>query len=243
MLTLGLKEVLPGVFWPSGLRVAFCFLVKSRAGKSADLIDTGVSLERPLIARTILRQSLPLKRILLTHSHQDHAGNAEQFRSRFSAEVYCSDLESPYLSGEKKMKPRDYAGSPVFARAIQFGDFLLGDPICKIHNSVDKLEDEDWDFVLIEGHTPGSGTYFHKPTRSAFFGDCLLNCNPLVLPHLPGLHFPFKFFCEDWDAAKMNLARLENCDFENAFFGHGPPIVGRAKDKIMSFLKTQGVVG
>lgn len=235
---LNLEEPVKGVFWPKYLKVANCYFIK-RDDNGFDVVDTAVPLERWLIALQFERLKQYPKLLLLTHSHADHAGNVNFFKNKYGARVVCSQQESPYLSGEKKLKPRDYSGSPFFARMIQIGDYILGHPKCVTHESCEDSEDGVWKFILIEGHTPGSGAWLHQPSKSLFLGDCLLNCNPLVYPHRPGLHLPFKYFCEDWRLAVQNLQRLELIDFENAFFGHGSPLIGDAKSKILSFLKNK----
>ena len=64
----------------------------------------------------------------------------------------------------------------------------------------------------------------------------LHNCHPAKLGMPSGLHLPFKYFAEDHGAALSNLGAIHKIDFENAFFGHGKPILKTAKNEIINFI-------
>lgn len=232
-----MKEVLPGIFWPNTMQVANCFFVEGEDKKDGYLIDTGVSLEKIYLRYWFWKKKIRPKAVLLTHSHQDHAGNVHWLAKKYGSEVYCTKDEKPYLTGDKLLKKRCYKDSPLFCKSIiQFGDLILGHPK---HSEVKTFEalDAPFEIIPIAGHTPGSAAILHKPTKSLFLGDCLINCNAVTFKAEPGLYYSFKFFCEDWQAAKVNLKVLYDVDFENAFFGHGLPILSDAKEKILQFLQ------
>lgn len=236
-----MKELCPGIFMPRGLLVSQCYFIKN--GDSFDMIDTGVLFERNTIDIQIKLFRMKPHRVFLTHSHADHAGNAEFFAKKYGAEIFCARKELPYLFHLRSMS-RNYTGSPLFTQAVAIVDKALGHP--KIKNLKLYEEDissgDDYDFIPLEGHTPGSTVILHRKTKSLFFGDTLLNCHVITFPAAEGLQLPFEYFAENFLEAITSLRKVQHIDFENAFFGHGPAIICDAKKKITAFLKEKGIL-
>lgn len=236
-----MKEFCPGIFMPRGLLVSQCYFIKNN--ETYDMIDSGVVFERNSIDMQIKLFQMKPQRIFLTHSHADHAGNAKFFADKYDSEIFCDRNELPYLFHLRSMN-RDYSGGSLFTQAIALVDKALGHPKIKKLNiyEEDILSGELYDFISITGHTPGSVAILHRKTRSLFLGDTLLNCHVTKFPAPKGLHLPFECFAENFFEALTSLRELQNLDFENAFFGHGPPIIGGAKKKIVTFLKEKGIL-
>jgi len=103
----GVTEVAPGVFW---LRMALPFqldhinlwLLRDEVGGDAGwtIVDTGIgnAATRALWERLIDSEigSLPVRRVIVTHYHPDHAGNAAWLCERFGAELWMT--QSEYLT-------------------------------------------------------------------------------------------------------------------------------------------------
>ena len=237
-----LKKADQDIFWMPQNRVSHCYFIKN--GDGWDVIDTGVPVERPKIAGAIRKTRRPLFNCLLTHSHADHAGNAVYFNQKFHTNVFCAKDELPYIKGQKDLRPRDYKDCNPFCRVIQFGDIIHPHPR---HEETLTFEDShrylgDYEFVPLPGHTPGSTGIIHKPTKSIFLGDALNNCRATYMIPKSGLHLPFRYFCEDHKLAIKSLSNLTQADFENAYFGHGDPILGNAKTVILEFLREAEVI-
>lgn len=234
----GRTEVGRITWFPSGRISHFYFI--DREDGSLDMIDTSAPVERIRIDLHLKTRKKTLSRLLLTHGHADHAGNADYLYRKYKCDVHAHPHELPYLHGKSKLSNRDYTGINPFGRIIQFGDWMFGQPLCPEAGPLQECE--NYYIIPLHGHTPGSVGILHKKTKSLFLGDALLNCTAIFMKPKPGLHIPYHYFSEDQDMAIRSLKNLENADFENAFFGHGNPLIGNAKDKILSFLKEQKII-
>lgn len=229
------KEELNSIIWFPNNRVSHFYFIKRKDG-DYDMVDTSAPISRFRFKLFTTPRRKSIKRLLLTHSHPDHAGNAAYLAKTYGTKVYAHELEVPLMRGSETMGKRDYNGIHGIGRLIEFGDWLYQQPV--YHGTMSfgpELEDE-YHFVPLNGHTRGSTGIIHKATKSIFLGDALLNCSAIDLIPRPGLRLPYPWFSEDQDAAVKCLKNLEAADFDNAFFGHGKPIIGNAKKTIMNFV-------
>jgi glyoxylase-like metal-dependent hydrolase (beta-lactamase superfamily II) len=97
-------EVAPGVRWlrmPLPFQLDHINLWLVEAGEGWAVVDTGVGLER---VRTLWEQILaglggrPVTRVIVTHFHPDHMGNAAWLTERFDVDLWCAQAE--YLIGQ-----------------------------------------------------------------------------------------------------------------------------------------------
>ncbi|MFP5385759.1 MAG: MBL fold metallo-hydrolase [Bacteriovoracia bacterium] len=233
------KEELNTITWFRSNRISHYYFINREDG-NLDMIDTSAPIERKKIDLFLSLKKKSLKRLLLTHGHPDHAGNADYLRKKYKCSVHAHEFEVPYLRGEKVLKKRDYTGINPFGRIIQFGDWLFKEPQCQ--EVVPLQECDNYNYVPLHGHTPGSVGILHKKTKSLFLGDALINCTAVYMIPRPGLLTPYHYFSEDHEAALKCLKNLQHVDFDNAFFGHGNPIIGNAKEKVLSFLKENNLL-
>jgi len=236
------KEELGQIFWFPQNRISHFYFIRRMDG-DFDLVDTSVFFERAKIDYFLREQKKGLKRLVLTHGHPDHAGNAQYVTDKYHCEVFAHPKELPFLKGIASMKVRDYTGINLFGRLIQFGDMIIGQPICKGSLAYDSSSDllNDYDFFPLHGHTTGSTGVFHKTSRSLFLGDALVNNSAIEFKPVKGLKLPYRYFAEDYDMAIASLSTLHHLDFDNAFFGHGDPLIGNAKEVIVDFLNKEGI--
>src|SRR3974390_1193909 len=94
-----LREIHPGLF-----QVVFhypvttnCWLFEDRDGLT--LIDAAHPSSAPAILQAVKFLNKPLRRIVITHAHPDHAGAAAEVASKTDAVVLAHEREIPYLSG------------------------------------------------------------------------------------------------------------------------------------------------
>lgn len=233
------KEELDTITWFPSNRISHFYFIK-RSDGDFDMVDTSAPVERIKIDWYLRSKKKKLSRLLLTHGHADHAGNADYLQRKYHCEVHAHPHELAFLHGKSSLSKRDYSGINPFGRLIQFGDWMFGQPLCEKASPLSECD--QYDIIPLHGHTPGSVGILHKKTKSLFLGDALLNCTAIFMKPKPGLHVPYHYFSEDQDMAIRSLKNLENADFDNAFFGHGDPLVGNAKDKILSFLKDQKII-
>ncbi len=115
------REVAPGVFW---LRMPLPFALDHinlwllRDGKDRVAVDCGIGLdETRTIWNRIFDETLRgagLSRIIVTHYHPDHMGNAGWLAQRFGAPLWIS--ESEYLTAHAQFEARAGTGSEAVAR-------------------------------------------------------------------------------------------------------------------------------
>ncbi|MER3631730.1 MAG: hypothetical protein C4325_05820 [Blastocatellia bacterium] len=207
------------------------------------LIDVGPKTAE---ATAVLRRKLgengitfsDIRRIILTHAHEDHCGLAAQVRDEAkNAEIYIHHWESGHLFGRLAQEAHRRlllkAGVPeaVFneMKAIYDEISLLTDTLDA--DSLQRLEDEmEIEFESgslrvfhTPGHTPGSCSFAREANRTLICGDCVLKRitpNPIISPDPidPDRRFP------SLAEYLVSLARLRNFKPTLTYGGHSEPI-------------------
>lgn len=207
------------------------------------LIDVGPKTKE---AADALREKLrreraeisDIKRIVLTHAHEDHCGLAKQVRDEAkNAEIFVHRWETGHLFGrlarEEHHKLMIRAGVPdaVF-REMQdiYKDIsLLTDALTEGEFSPlqDEMELEFASGVLkvlhTPGHTPGSCSFLREANRTIVCGDCVLKRvtpNPILSPDPIDKEKRFKSLAE----YLVSLARIRSAKPTLVYGGHGEPI-------------------
>jgi len=172
------------------------------AGDPITLVDTGPQTDEAFVA---LREQVracgltleQIRRIVLTHSHEDHAGQAARLQALSGAIVYVHPWEADRLRPEL-----DYAayrhllaelGVPeaiiaqfeTMRRALR--ELIAPIPEMALLEDGDELlfERESWRVVHTPGHTPGHIGLFSEGRRLLIAGDTILKRitpNPVLNP-------------------------------------------------------------
>jgi len=141
-----------------------CYLVREEDGLT--LIDTTVAGSAEAILAAAQEIGVPIRRILVTHAHSDHAGSVDALaRELPEAEVLFPARDARILRGDRSLDPGEPGGSrlvsPFYAkvkttpaRELQPGE-LVG-----------SLE-----VVAAPGHTPGQVAYLDTRDRSLLCAD------------------------------------------------------------------------
>lgn len=154
--------------------------------KEMAMVDCGYEGFMPLIEKEMVRIGLEpgrLTKIILTHQDDDHMGGAAEFIQKYpNIEIVASEIESPYISGEKKnlrLQQAEDMQDSLPEDQKEMGLFFI-DQLKKIKPvNVDiKVGDGDeFDFgngckiIETEGHTPGHISVY-LPSENVFItGD------------------------------------------------------------------------
>ena len=167
------------------------------------LIDTGPKTPEAIAAlRSGLRSAglsvRNIRRIVLTHAHEDHCGLARSLRDEAKdAEVYVHNWETGHrasrLEHEESLRLLQRAGVPddeiqsmrrLYDDVRQYADSLEDDH-CRELVDGDELEFDAGALRVIHtpGHTPGSCSFLREADRTIIAGDCVLKRitpNPVV---------------------------------------------------------------
>ena len=207
------------------------------------LIDVGPKTEQ---AARALREKLgghgvsfsDVRRIVLTHAHEDHCGLAKQVRDEAkNAEIFIHEWETGHLFGRlaheehRQLMMRSGVPDAVFTEMQSLYE--------EISLLTDSLEESDFqplrDDMELEfesgslrvlhtpGHTPGSCSFVREADRTLICGDCILKRitpNPILSPDPVDPSKRFKSLAE----YLVSLARLRSFSPTLAYGGHGEPV-------------------
>ncbi|MFE9450368.1 MBL fold metallo-hydrolase [Streptomyces sp. NPDC006739] len=193
------------------------------------LVDAGTIGSGRRIAEAITglgRAPGEVRRIVLTHFHEDHAGGAGEFAALSGAEVLAHRLDAPFVRGELPGPPPVFEDweLPLHAEAaarLPPGEPLRPDRVTEVSGG-DLLDFGGGARVVhAPGHTDGS-IALHLPAHGVLFTGDAVAAAPDTGTVIPGV------FNLDRTRTLATLRRLAALDTEVACFGHGDPVLTRA---------------
>jgi glyoxylase-like metal-dependent hydrolase (beta-lactamase superfamily II) len=214
-----------------------CYLI---AEDPLTLIDTGPKTKeaaealRDGLRRAHFRVS-DIRRIVLTHAHEDHCGLARSLRDEAKdAEVLVHGWETGHRMGrleydehrqllvragvppeEIEQMRRMYEGVRAYADALEDDEYNELKDEMELEFATGSLR-----VIHTPGHTPGSCSFFREADRTLIAGDCVLKRitpNPILSPDPVDSSRRFRSLAE----YLVSLARLRSLSPTLVHGGHG----------------------
>src|SRR6185436_10282342 len=179
-----------------------------------------------------------IRRIVLTHAHEDHCGLAKSLRDEAkNADVFVHDWETGHrhsrLQYDEHRALLERAGVPekeiqlmrrMYEGMREYADTLPDNECVSLQDEAE-LEFESGTLRVLHtpGHTPGSCSFLREADRTIIAGDCVLKRitpNPVLSPDPlnPSRRFP------SLAEYMVSLARLRSFSPTLVYGGHGEPI-------------------
>ena len=207
------------------------------------LIDTGPKTKEAIEAlRDGLRKARirvsDIRRIVLTHAHEDHCGLARSLRDEAKdAEVLVHNWETGHRMGRLEYAEHrsllERAGVPadeisgmrkLYEGVRKYADSFNADEYSELRDEAElEFATGALRVVHTPGHTPGSCSFVREADRTIIAGDCVLKRitpNPVLSPDPvdPSKRFP------SLAEYLVSLARLRTFAPTLVHGGHGDPV-------------------
>jgi glyoxylase-like metal-dependent hydrolase (beta-lactamase superfamily II) len=227
-------EVVPGLHWVDAIWDTKVYLLLDEG--RAVVIDAAMPGRAGAVWRhldALGYEPEAVREIWLTHGDIDHMGSVAALKARSGAKVVAHRADAPLVDGTaaRELGPLPLSGTyqGIFDLAVRY---LFRYRPTEVDRSA---EDGDtlggWQVIHTPGHTAGSASYYHAEREIIIVGD--------ALNHRRGrLGAPPPMFTPDMAQAHASIKKIAALDFEVCCFGHGPPLMGNAAQRVRAFAES-----
>ncbi|HSL00127.1 MAG TPA: MBL fold metallo-hydrolase [Rubrobacteraceae bacterium] len=219
------ENIAPGVYRADAIRISrmvSVLLLENDDGWT--LVDTGLASSVGRIRDALLALGSgpeDLKRIFLTHQHDDHTGGLRgMLEWAPHAEVGATSHEAEVISGRRR---RDPYSDPVL-RFLSRNAELPTAPVHKVLREGDLVS--GFRLISTPGHTSGHVSMLRDEDGLLFTADAF-GCLPRKIR--VGIR---KTLCADPPLAKRSAEKLLGEDFSTVVMSHGPILRSGAKETL-----------
>jgi glyoxylase-like metal-dependent hydrolase (beta-lactamase superfamily II) len=195
--------------------------------KVTRLVDTALAGSAKGILAAADALGAPIVRIVLTHTHQDHAGSLDKLVAAIpGVEVSIGSREARLLAGDRTMDPGEppLKGSFVHAQTVPQVLLAPGDRVGSL------------EVFAAPGHTPGQIALLDTRDRTLIGADAYSTLGRVATTAKPTLPFPLPAIAS-WHrpTALVSARELRGLDPARLAVGHGPVLEapGEAMDRAL----------
>jgi glyoxylase-like metal-dependent hydrolase (beta-lactamase superfamily II) len=195
------------------------------------LVDTGLPGSTANIFAALRedgKNPADIKRILLTHLHADHSGNAADIKRQTNARVYAHHTDASLL--EQGVSGRPLTLTPGLVNKLIYKLIIKG-PTTTVAPVVVEEKLSDGDVIPLLGGIQ----VVHTPGHSAGHVALLLPSEGVLIAadlcsHVLGLAYSTLY--EDQALGRQSILKAAALSFDTAVFGHGRPLHGQANEQL-----------
>lgn len=222
--------------WQLTRMMAFnCHLVREDAGLT--LVDTGMAGSGKGILQAIDQIGLPLRRIVLTHAHVDHAGSLDELATaRPDVELLFTERTEAFLRGEMTLfedEPQDKLRGGFERREARATQYLTpGDQVGSLR------------VVAAPGHTPDQVAFFDERDGTILAGDAFQTMAGTAVAGTMRWLFPFPAMAT-WHKPTALQSAIAIRDLQPARLavGHGPVLEQPGEKIEQAIRKAEALLG
>jgi len=215
-------ELAPDLHW-FRFPVGHAYLWRGDDGLT--LVDSGGPGSGAAIAAAIENlghQTSDVRRLFLTHFHDDHVGGAAEVIGWGAVTVYAGSADAPFIRGESAGPPPvllDWERE-LLEQIRSSMSTVPAAPVRVDHELAGGETLAGGRVLAVPGHTPGSVALYLPERRILFAGD--------TIARGPDGSVMLGVFNADRERAIESFRRQAELDVDIACFGHGDPLVGNA---------------